>query len=227
MATLPDIKNAALSELGEVGTVSALVVDNELVVDPDVRQAVDDIYPAVKNGLLYGYPWSWSLERRKLEGRMSEDEANPVVAANPALAQWRFKYRYPLLGSLPQIGQIRALYDRNDEFSEPRVSGWSREGDFIFARYDEVWLEYQRDLDEEAFPELFVSALIPTLASRLCQLVIEDTQAAQDFRRVAAEATRVARMVDSQSKPPEQIPRLAYIRARFGGFSGFSRRYHG
>ena len=197
MATQAEIKDQAVALLGEeIGIYQA----------PDIRAAIDSFYESVRNQLLYGYPWSWMITRRTLQ--------QPARMAG-STSDDRYPYRHELPD--PDIGQIRAVYSSNQDAAAPEVAGWTREGNFILARWPRIWVEYQRRVDETAFPELFVSALVPLLASRASIQVLQDAEIMMAWKRIADEARDVAQGVDAESKPNEQIEYFSYLEAHWGG----------
>ena len=210
MPSIAEIQSRALNELGETAVQA---IDPN--ADEEISAAAARIYPSVRDELLYSYPWSWSLKREKLRQSNLEPDEQP---------RYEFKFEPP--AGLSNIGQIRAFYTGPEDTREPEVSGWTREGNFIYSVWEEAWLEYQVDIGEEAYPALFVSALIPFLAARYCQLIVEDPAIARFYRQLAEDAAATARRVDSQSKPPESMGRLGYIDARFGyGGRRLAHRY--
>ena len=203
MANAAEIRAIAGALLGEVGITDA---------DPELASGIVRIYDIVRDELLYETPWSWMLRREKLPPSPLDPGETP---------------RYPRKFSLPDsnIGQIRALYSTDDDMAIPKVYGWTREGNWIYASWDSVWLEYQTIVDEEAFPALFVNALSLLLAARCAVLVLEDPDMGMHFERLADNAKAKAQRVDAQSKPPESITNFSYIEAHYGGTDSLFNRY--
>ena len=201
MATQAEIKDQAVALLGEeIGIYQA----------PDIRAAVDAFYPTVRDELLYGYPWSWAITRQVMTVPLQQNAA-PT------------DHRYPYVFNIPDpdVGQVRALYNSAEESARPLVTGWTREGNQIYARWPKIWIEYQRHIDETAYPALFVSALVPLLTSRAAIQVTQDPQIMAAWARVAEQARMTAEQVDAQSKPNEGIVDYSYVDAHYGGTGGF------
>ena len=208
----------ALADRSKLGFVNAAL--QELGEDPisDIEDADDTqasaltIYDTVSDELLYGYPWSWSQEvsRVQLTGDTSVEGTG---------------YQYAWINPEGEIGNLRAMYDAPGDLAEPRQD-WTRRGATLLTEFTPAYAEYQRTVGENAWPALYVAALIPLLISRMAVLVVEDPDIGRHYERIHDKALKKALRSDSQAKPAQQIRRFGYIDARLGGLGG-PFRYQG
>ena len=216
MATAQEIQNAALAKLAELPIGTAEAPGDE---EPDIATAVRNIYPRVRSSALYSSPWSWTLRREELEVALPDpDQEDPPLTdeEKKEIEARRFTYKLQLPAGEGGIGSIRALYSSSEPFADPEVDGWTRLGDSLYSTWKRVWLEYQTDIAEEQWPELFTSAVVELLTAEICQLIIEDTETQRVYARSAMMMMQNARRVDAQSKPNEAISGFGYIEARLG-----------
>ena len=186
---------------------------------PDPQDAVSvaasAIYDTARDVALFGYRWSWALERRKLP----EAAGSPVDASDPDTlrAGYRYVYQYPS----GNIGNLEAVYDSGRQAAEPITDGWTRRGAFLYADFTPVWAEYLRDVGEGVYPALFVAGLIDMCASELAMFTSQDPEIANHYRRLYEGKLEQAALVDSQAKPTAKAPVHRLLRARFRG-SGYT-----
>lgn len=190
--------NAALKELGEDAIPSIEEAD-------DTQASALTIYDTVSDELLYGYPWSWSLEagRERLLQTTVENSG------------WEYAFQVPQ----GFIGNIRAIRDSASRFAEPRLD-WTRRGSTILTDFNPAFAELQRYVAPAGWPALYVAALIPLLISRMAVLVVEDPDMGRHYERIHENALKKALRADGQAKPAQQIQRFGYIEARLGGLAG-------
>ena len=207
MATRLDIINRALAELGEElipAELTALTLPNA----ETNHQIAWTMYPGIRDAMLDAYPWSWQLKRRRLERTdMLRHDAEPQP--------WKFNIPNP------DIGTIRAVFQRQDD-QYPQTTGWTLRERFLFAMFPELWADVLLNVSEEAFPALFVNALVLELAKRYSIPITEDEAFARLYDGQAEMALKAALRVDAQSRPAEGITDFSYVNARVQG-QGYGR----
>ena len=219
MATRLEIINAALLELGE----DVIQFEEDDLALNAIGTPVDDIgqmslstYPHIRDAFLNAHAWSWLTERVALERTTSEPSDS-------------FPFRYEFTKPRPNIGNIRAVYDAADvNLGHPNTTEWTLGERFLYAAFPEGWADVQRNVTEEAYPDLVVNALILTLCERWSVPITEDETITRMYRDKAAEALQNARRVDSQSQPTRRFTNFSYVQARLGnayGVGGGGRRY--
>ena len=204
MATKVEIINTALDifSVDPIQSAADIELENIRRLDDAQRQALS-IYDMVKDSLLSGHSWTWARRREAISvtgGRQADH--NNLYQINKPSAQYI---------------NIRALYNGDEEV--PVTEGWYIEGDFIYAPFNTGYIEYTRNVDEEAFPPLFVEALVMKLCSQFAMPMLEDVQAAQLYERKSMMALREAQRVDSQSRPAQSVRNFSYTQAHFRGRS--------
>ena len=209
MATRLQIVNGALARLGE-DRVQSLPDTADPNAD-DLATDVADIYFQERDALLDGTPWSWLTQRYELPRDPSYGDAG--------YDRLRANYRF-LLRS-PRIGSVRAIFDAEAAI-EPRVVGWTRQGQHIYADFPRAWTDDQRQIAEEVFPNLFVKALSLHLTAAMAMQITEDVPSANFWRQRAMEALADAQRVDAQSKPPEAITDFDWVQQRVSGTYGYT-----
>ena len=197
MASRLDIVNAALAHLDE-RPVDTLEGDE---LRGNAAKAAR-IYPILRDEMLSAFPWSWLIERKRL-ARAPLDEGEQPPFPN--------KFQVPTLN----VRSIRAVYSSLNAL-EPDVDAWTQQGAFLYAAFPNAWVEDQRKVVEEAFPDLFVSALTMTLTSRLAPSITEDIPSANWWKGQADMVLADAKRVDSQSKPTQVLPHFEFVEARVG-----------
>lgn len=219
MATRLSIANAAYAELDEEPLEFASQQDADrfttgavLEDEDDQQRKISAIYPQIRSTLLNAYPWSWLTTQARLE-------AVPLATGEQA-AFWPFQHRYR--SPLPRIGSIRALFSR-PRHDSVMVNGWAVQGRFIYANFSPAWAEYQTDLDEEQWPDLFVNAAILALAARLAPGIKEDVPTTRDFERKAELALSTAKRVDAQSQPAPEVVHFEWLAERVSGGFQYGR----
>lgn len=215
MASRLGIMNMALVELGEDEIQFEESFEDLASLPGNIGTPIDDVgtmalrtYDTIRDAFLQASAWSWLTERRAL-----------VRTAATTQPGWRFPYEF----TKPAVSNIRGVYDARDtnfRASIPRTVGWDIIGDYLYAIFEQGYIEVQRDVVEEAMPAIAVNALVLALAERWAGPVTEDESIIAIYRRKAVEALRDAKRVDSQSRPARGITDFPYVSARLGGVSG-------
>ena len=226
MATRLSILNAALAELGEEPLYfatpdAAAAFSTAGIFDPedDMQARAAAVYPQVRAELLNAYPWSWLTERARLLEAPYDPQARPPD--RPA-AEWPFPNRFHV--PYPDIAIIRAVYSTLQSSVDERIAepdGWTVQGPFLYAVFAAAYVEAQRDVAEEAWPQLFVNAITQACAARLSLSIKEDLPTTRYYDQMASLALDNAKRADAQSHPGQVIPRFEWVEARQSGFSDY------
>lgn len=222
MATRIGLINKALARLGEFPLEFADDDDRAAFGDPNVTYYEDDraemaslIYPEVRTTLLNAHPWSWLAERASLVKR--ERQADETAEDEAA---WPFPNRYRLRNQ--HIGAVRAVFE-SGRVSQPRADAWTIQGGWLYADFEVAFVEYQRQISEEAFPDLFANAMIMALCAEFAMPIKDDLPTQARFRQLAELALNDAKRVDGQGHPIQVLPVFEWEEARLAG-TGLLRR---
>ena len=238
MATRLSIANAALTDLDEFelefapdeAQYSQQDFEEFGAADPGDRNAtlVKHVYPQVRNSLLNAYPWTWLTETHSMgeqavhglddDGNLDTTTGQYYNGPNSRPA-WQggqgdpsFPYCYRL--TYPWVGSIRQV----SFGSGPADTGWKVEGGWLFSTQAVETISDQRQTSEEAWPQLFVNAVILRLCYRMAFPITFDRDIQQGYKTMAAEALNDALRVDAQSHPAYVVRNLPFLEARLGGY---------
>ena len=213
MATRLSIANDALVELGqfplEFATPEDAAVFGEagIIDEEDTnQQRIKSIYPQVRNTMLNAHPWSWLTERHT-------PQASPKPASDMSPEQFRYALTYPWVSS------VRAVFERGQP-GTARPDGWEIRGGYLYSFFPIETIADQRQTAEEAWPQLFVTAVVLALAARLAMPILYDQDVARWYRQQAELALNDALRVDAQSTPALSIPVHTWLEARWNGVYG-------
>lgn len=165
------------------------------------------IYPDFVRSVISSYPWRFSMDKVQL-ARLS---ASPVNV---------YQYAFQLPSNLLNL---RAVYNSSSTGVSP-VYDFTRQGDTILTNYAELWIDYQKEVDEEDFPPYFTEFLILALAAKLAIATTDQVELAQYYEGLAygspsdnrngGEFGR-AKKLDAMQQPPSAVIPNDIIAARF------------
>ena len=153
-----------------------------------------NLYPAVRDGLLASFPWSFATTQATL----------PRLAVAP-LADWNNAFQLPadllrvLSAGSPYLGSGLAYHVLGDQ---------------LHCNAEQVTLSYIRRPDESHFPPHFAEGLVARLAAEFCLPLTEDAQRAQLLYSLADSLLRQARSPDSQQSTPRAIADFPLVSVR-------------
>lgn len=152
------------------------------------------LYPSTRDALLSAHPWSFATAQRRL----------PRLAAAPA-ADYDHAHHLPgdFLRAL-SAGAAGAGRGLEYRIAERRLHSDS----------PEVVLTYIFRPAESEFPPFFDQTLIARLAAEFCIPLTESTSRAEALARLAEEAFRQARLIDSQQDSPPRFEDFSLIGVR-------------
>lgn len=196
--------NQALRMLGEFGIAS---------FDEGTDQAttVSLIYADTVRLLLTMHPWRFTLKKARL-ARLTEI---PV-------SEWQHQHALP-----PDSLALRALYPAGTP-GAPTVERYEIFERSVLSNTLDLWADYQAEIDAGLFPAWFQGLARCALAADFAMAVGAGSTAAELFHRraygnpqdsMAGGLMGVARRMDSQQQPPQQITDFPLTQARFGGAS--------
>jgi len=133
----------------------------------DVATTCDVIYHQKKLSVLNSYPWRFTMGFAPLS-RMSEA---PV-------AQWQYQFTLP--SDRIQDGPA-AVYTSNSVDAYP-ISSYDIVGNRLLSNNPEIWIKYQRDIDESLFPPYFSELLINIMMYELSYAVADSSTLRQELR---------------------------------------------
>jgi hypothetical protein len=153
------------------------------------------VYPGVRDALLGAHPWTFATAQTPL-ARLSG-----VPAADYAHAH-----------QLP-AGHLRTLSAGG---ADGRGHGlaYRQAEDRLWSDAEAVTLTYIFRADESAFPPHFVEALSARLAAEFCLPLTESTSRGELLHRLADDAFRAARLIDSQQDTPPAFTDFPLIEVR-------------
>jgi hypothetical protein len=155
------------------------------------------LYPAIRDGMLAGYPWRFAARGCWLARlAMGDDGRDPKDGS--------------ALFALPR-DFIRLLSLENDGGTITRFEVRDRA---VSCSADAAYLEYVARLAEGSFPAWFDLALIARLAAEFCLPLTESSTRAEYLFKRAEDQFRQARLADAQQSTPHAIEGFSLISAR-------------
>jgi hypothetical protein len=155
------------------------------------------LYPAVRDGMLAGYPWRFAGRGCWLSRLADGDGAGSAKDNSNLFALPRDFIR---LLSLENDGGKIASFELRDQAI--KVAG------------DSAYLSYVARLPEGSFPAWFDMALMARLAAEFCLPMTESSTRAEYLFKRAEDQLREARLADAQQSTPHAIDDFSLISAR-------------
>lgn len=154
------------------------------------------------------------------------------------MGQWDFAARSVMIDAsssvAPQFGRLYA-FDIPDDFvrilgvysDEQMTSGYldyEREGDYIFANIDTLYVKYVSDdddygMDLAKWPQTFTQCVELTLAAEVCGKLTAGRVLKNDLLARAQTMMSDAKEINAADKPTRFPPYGSWTRARVGGWS--------
>ena len=153
-----------------------------------------NLYGSVRDGMLSSHPWNFATAQATL----------PRLVAEP-VADYAYAYQLPpdflrALSAGP-TGRGRGLTYR---IAETR----------LHSDANQLVLTYIFRPDETGYPPFFDQALIARLAAEFCIPLTDSTSRAETLFRLAGDAFREAKIIDSQQATPGRIEDFSLITVR-------------
>ena len=128
------------------------------------------IYPKVKAQTLGMYPWSFSLTKTQL-----------ARSASTPLSYWQYGYALPsdMVNGVP-----RKVFVSNNT-NAPNLTDYEIQGAELLSQEQTIFIDYQRDVNEQSMPAYFVQLLIYKVAWHLAEPVTDQTTKSEYWKTVA------------------------------------------
>jgi hypothetical protein len=127
------------------------------------------LYNNIKTSLLSAYPWTFTMKKVQL-----------ARSTTPPINEW--KYSYPLPSD--RIAGIRAVFDSSSVGVSP-VQQFEIFAGNLFTDYESVYVDYQADVGEAAYPQYFVQLLKYYLAWHFAEPVTDQVSKAVYWQAIA------------------------------------------
>lgn len=173
----------------------------------DEASVADRLYPDVRDSTLVMYPWSFNTKKIQL--------AQLLTAPGSV---WRYAYQMP--GD--RLANPRAVY-ASSAVGSPVQKDWEIQGDQLLTNLPAVYIDYQYELAEFAFPKYFVQLLKYMMAWHLAEPVTEQREKSVYWQQVAVGSPtengrggyfRTATNIDGQGQPSRVIEDFSLIAVR-------------
>lgn len=173
----------------------------------DEASVCDRLYPDIRDSMLVMYPWSFNTKKIQL--------ARLLTAPGSV---WRYAYQLP--GD--RLAGPRAVYN-SSSIGSPVQKDWEIQGDQLLTNLTAVYIDYQYELQEFAFPKYFVQLLKYMMAWHLAEPVTEQREKAVYWQQISTGSPaengrggyfRTATNIDGQSQPSRVIEDYSLIAVR-------------
>lgn len=173
----------------------------------DEASVCDRLYPDIRDSTLVMYPWSFNTKKIQL--------AQLLTAPGSV---WRYAYQLP--GD--RLANPRAVYN-SSAIGSPVQKDWEIQGDQLLTNLTAVYIDYQYELAEFAFPKYFVQLLKYMLAWHLAEPITEQREKALYWQQIAVGSAgengrggylRTAMNIDGQGQPSRVIEDYSLIAVR-------------
>ena len=173
----------------------------------DEASVCDRLYPDIRDSTLVMYPWSFNTKKIQL--------ARLLTAPNSV---WRYAYQLP--GD--RLANPRAVYN-SSAIGSPVQKDWEIQGDQLLTNLTAVYIDYQYELQEFAFPKYFVQLLKYMMAWHLAEPITEQREKAVYWQQISVGSPtengrggyfRTATNIDGQGQPSRVIEDYSLIAVR-------------
>ncbi len=173
----------------------------------DEASVCDRLYPDIRDSTLVMYPWSFNTKKIQL--------ARLLTAPGSV---WRYAYQLP--GD--RLANPRAVYN-SSAIGSPVQKDWEIQGDQLLTNLTAVYIDYQYELQEFAFPKYFVQLLKYMMAWHLAEPVTEQREKAVYWQQISVGSAaengrggyfRTATNIDGQGQPSRVIEDYSLIAVR-------------
>lgn len=196
------LANSALRLLGEYGVAA-------LDEGTDLAETIQLIQQDTVRALQSEHPWRFTMRKARLV-RLAEGPIN----------EWTYAHALP-----PDKLTLRAMRP-NGTTSDQVVREYELFDNRVYSHQQDLWCDYQVPIDPGAWPPYFTNLVRNALAADFAVAVGAGSTAADLFHRRAfglpgegrnGGLMQVARKLDSQQQPPQQLNDYPLLAARFGG----------
>lgn len=161
-------------------------------------------YPFLRDAVLEERTWTFAT--RRLKSETAERDDFDTMFAHPLDSNWLAVFRV-----------YRNTTTRSPDYW-PTSDGWRREGDYILARDEVVYMwGIKRVTDPSKFSSLFVQALAQRLAADAAIPLTENRALQADMWNLYQQKLAEAAARDGQQGTAEMTGRSTMVRTRAGG----------
>lgn len=164
--------------------------------DSNEAEVAGRLYPTVRDALLSTHNWSFALSHAAL-----------VEAPQPPATDFTYAFTFP-------ADYIKAVSAGYGPSSRGAGAVYRLVGNELHTDAPAVTLTYVARVAESDLPGYFRHALIARLAAEFCLPLTENSQRAETLAKIAGDALREAKLIDSQLDSPLRIEDFSLIRAR-------------
>lgn len=159
------------------------------------------LYPAIRDGMLAGYPWRFAAKGAWLSRLSSDDGGDGDDGARRGgMALFALPRDFIRLLSLENGGGKVAAFELRDQA--------------VLVAGESARLCYVARLPEGSFPAWFDLALMTRLAAEFCLPLTESSTRAEYLFKRAEDQLRSAKLADAQQSTPQAIEGFSLIEAR-------------
>jgi hypothetical protein len=181
--------------------------------DPsDTSVSCGAIYKIKRAYLLSSYVWGFSLKYSRLARQL----VSPLI-------QWKNQFTLP---TDKLHGGMMAVFNSPDP-GVRHITGYSLIGQVLMSNYDDIYVEYQYDVDESLWTHNFTELMINIMMVDLCYLITDSSQLYQELR-MATYGTpseggqggllSFTRSLDARDAPTMRLDDFSLLDARNGGY---------
>ncbi len=154
------------------------------------------LYPALRDGMLAGYPWRFAAKGVWL-ARLADEGVGQTDTGETLFA---------LPGDFIRLLSLESETGGVPEFEVRQ--------DAVMCRSDRAYLRYVGRMAEASFPAFFDLALMTRLAAEFCLPLTESASRAEYLFKRAEDQFRAARLADAQQSTPRAIDDFTLIGVR-------------
>jgi hypothetical protein len=198
------LANSALRLLGEFGVAA-------LDEGTDLAETIQLIQRDTVRALLTEHPWRFTMRKAQL-ARLADAPINEWTHAHSLPAD-----RLTVRAMRPSSAATKDVVTEYEIFDNR-----------VYSHQQDIWCDYQVDVDPGAWPPYFTNLVRNALAADFAMAVGAGPTAGQYFHQRAFGSPsegrggglmQTARRIDSQQQPPQRILSNPLLSARFAGRS--------
>ena len=165
----------------------------------------------IQKYLLSMFPWNFTLKKQQL-AQLTEEPLN----------KWRFEYQLP-----SDLLVLHAVYDSGQQ-GAISMTGYEIQQEKLQTDQNEIFIDYQFQIDEEDFPPYFQEFVVKALAAKMATAITDDRSIRQEREILAFGLPSdnknggeygIAKRIDSLKNPTSAIPADDLFAARLSNSS--------
>lgn len=197
MASAVEIANIALSKLGDEGEITSLEENTR------AARAINGCFTAMRDAVLRDHPWNFATKRAQL----------PALADAVVWGDWT-AFSQP--ADFIRLLEVDGTDAQQIGYGE---TWWQIEGRQILARKaGPLNIRYTARIEETGlWDALFTEALACRIAMQVALRITGSQETLRSMRQLYKDALGVAKQVDGQDNPPEELPDSSWFLSREAG----------